>query len=79
MVTEADFNYWTKEDIYPYMDKVLALFGPERLMFGSDWPVCKLAAEYSKVCELVAEYLAKLTDSEQEAIWGKNASIFYKL
>lgn len=79
MVTEADFKNWTKEDIFPYMDKVLALFGPERLMFGSDWPVCKLAAEYSLVCELVADYLEKLTNSEQEAIWGKNASIFYKL
>lgn len=79
MVTEANLKNWKKEDIYPYMDKVLELFGPERLMFGSDWPVCKLAAEYSMVCELVDEYLTKLTHSEQELIWGKNASTFYKL
>jgi L-fuconolactonase len=79
MVTEANLKNWKKEDIYPYMDKVLELFGPERLMFGSDWPVCKLAAEYSMVCELVDEYISKLTHSEQELIWGKNALTFYKL
>lgn len=79
MVTEADLKNWKKEDIYPFIDKVLELFGPERLMFGSDWPVCLLAAEYSVLCDLVADYLAKLTPLEQELIWSKNASTFYKL
>ncbi len=79
MVTEADHRTWTKEDIYPYMDKVLEFFGPERLLFGSDWPVCRLAASYGQVCDLMNGYLGKLTLHEQELIWGKNAALFYKL
>jgi len=79
MVTEVDLNNWKKEDIYPFMDKVLEYFGPERLMFGSDWPVCLLAADYSMVCNLVKEYLDKLSIREQEMIWGRNAALFYNL
>ena len=79
MVTEADHRTWTKEDIYPYMDKVLEFFGPERLLFGSDWPVCRLAASYGQVCDLMNDYLNRLTIHEQELIWGKNASLFYRL
>ncbi|NQV75855.1 MAG: amidohydrolase family protein, partial [Bacteroidetes bacterium] len=79
MVTEADHRTWTKEDIYPYMDKALEFFGPERLLFGSDWPVCRLAASYGQVCDLMNDYLGKLTLHEQELIWGKNAALFYKL
>ena len=79
MVTEADHRTWTKEDIYPYMDKVLEFFGPERLLFGSDWPVCRLAASYGQVCDLMNAYLERLTIHEQELIWGKNAALFYKL
>ena len=79
MVTEADHKTWTKQDIYPYMDKVLEFFGPERLLFGSDWPVCLLAASYGQVCDLMNGYLGKLTLHEQELIWGKNAALFYKL
>ena len=79
MVTEADLKNWKKEDIFPYMDKVFDFFGAERLMFGSDWPVCKLAGEYDVVCGLVDEYLSKLSKREQELVWGKNAEQFYKL
>lgn len=79
MVTEADLKNWRKDDIFPFLDKVMELFGPKRLMFGSDWPVCKLAIEYSELCELVAEYLETLSQTEQELIWGKNAFSFYKL
>lgn len=79
MVTEADHKHWKKEDIYPFMDKVFEYFGPERLMFGSDWPVCLLAADYSMVCGLVKEYLDKLSVTEQEMIWGRNATLFYNL
>ncbi len=79
MITEADLNNWKKEDIFPYMDKVFDFFGAERLMFGSDWPVCKLAGEYDAVCGLVEEYLSKLSTREQELVWGKNAEQFYKL
>ena len=79
MITESDLNNWKKEDIFPYMDKVFDFFGAERLMFGSDWPVCKLAGEYDVVCGLVDEYLSKLSFREQELVWGKNAEQFYKL
>ena len=79
MITEADLKNWEKEDIFPYMDKVFDFFGAERLMFGSDWPVCKLAGEYDAVCGLVEEYLSKLSTREQELVWGKNAEQFYKL
>ena len=79
MITEADLKNWKKEDIFPYMDKAFEFFGAERLMFGSDWPVCKLAGEYNAVCGLVEEYLSKLSIREQELVWGKNAEQFYKL
>lgn len=79
MITEADPKNWKKEDIFPYMDKVFEFFGAERMMFGSDWPVCKLAGEYDAVCGLVEEYLSKLSIKEQEQVWGKNADTFYKL
>jgi L-fuconolactonase len=79
MVTEADHKAWTKEDIYPYMDKALEFFGPDRLLFGSDWPVCQLAASYGQVCDLMNDYLDRLTIHEQELIWGKNATLFYNL
>jgi L-fuconolactonase len=79
MITEADLKSWKREDIFPYMDKVFDFFGAERLMFGSDWPVCKLAGEYDEVCGLVDEYLSKLSIREQELVWGKNAEQFYKL
>lgn len=79
MITEADLKTWRKEDIFPYMDKAFEAFGAERLMFGSDWPVCKLAGEYEVVCELVDEYLSKLSMAEQEMVWGKNAKHFYNL
>jgi len=79
MITEADLKNWKMEDIFPYMDKVFDFFGAERLMFGSDWPVCKLAGDYDQVCGLVEEYLSKLSTREQELVWGKNAEQFYKL
>jgi len=79
MITEADLKNWKKEDIFPYMDKVFEFFGADRLMFGTDWPVCKLAGEYDEVCGLVEEYLSKLSTREQELVWGKNAETFYKL
>lgn len=79
MITEAELKTWTKEDIFPFMDKAFEAFGAERLMFGSDWPVCKLAGEYEVVCGLVDEYLSKLSIAEQEMVWGQNAKHFYNL
>ncbi|TNJ46244.1 amidohydrolase family protein [Tamlana fucoidanivorans] len=79
MITEADFNSWTPEQIYPYMDVVLQAFGPKRILFGSDWPVCLVAGNYSKVKQLVTNFIAPLSSSEHEAIMGKNAVEFYNL
>lgn len=79
MITEADHKNWKKEDIFPYLDQVFKFFGAERLMYGSDWPVCKLAGEYDAVCGLLNDYLVELSLREQEMVWGKNATGFYKL
>ncbi|EAZ79860.1 amidohydrolase family protein [Algoriphagus machipongonensis] len=77
MVTEADWKNWKKEDFNQYMEIALEQFGPKRLMFGSDWPVCKVAAEYEQVFELVDEFTNKLSPSEKAMILGETASNFY--
>jgi len=79
MVTEADWQSWKYEDLEPYLDIVLEAFGPERLMFGSDWPVCLVAAEYGEVIGAVERYISKLSASEQSQIMGSNAIKFYNL
>ncbi len=79
MLTEADLDSWESQDLYVYMDVVLNSFGAGRVMFGSDWPVCKIAAEYSEVCSIMSSYLNKLSDHEQELIWSGNAVNFYEL
>jgi L-fuconolactonase len=79
MVTEADYNTWTKEDLAPYFDTVLQAFGPERLMFGSDWPVCLVATTYSGWFNRVWERIASLSDTERDAILGGTAIRAYKL
>lgn len=79
MVTEADYHTWHPEQIRPYMDHVLESFGPERLMFGSDWPVCLVAGNYQKVKKLVTNHISSLSSSEQEGIMGNNAVKFYNL
>ncbi len=79
MVTEADLIHWKPADLHPYMDIIMNAFGANRVMFGSDWPVCKLAAEYDEVFDITHSYLEKLTLNEQELIWAANAIEFYKL
>jgi len=79
MVTEADWQHWQADDFKPYLDLLFQTFGVERLMFGSDWPVCLLAGSYGKVVELVANYTQKLTALEQKKIFGLNAMRFYGL
>ena len=79
MITEAEFNSWTPEQIMPYMNVVLEAFGPERLMFGSDWPVCLVAGSYVEVKKLVADFISKLSLLEQAKIMGTNAIQFYNL
>ncbi|MGB8475652.1 MAG: amidohydrolase family protein [Candidatus Acidiferrum sp.] len=79
MVTEADWQHWKCDDMRPYLDVVFEAFGPERLMFGSDWPVCLLAASYRQVKELVEGYVKALATSQKENIFGGNAIRFYGL
>jgi L-fuconolactonase len=66
-------------DLRPYYETVLAAFGPDRLLFGSDWPVCTLAAPYGQVCDLYRELTAQLSTAEQEAIFGHTAHRVYRL
>jgi L-fuconolactonase len=79
LVTEADWARWKVEEIAPYLDVVLEAFGPDRLMIGSDWPVCLLAAEYGRAIDLVENHLARLPAAAREAILGGTAARFYGL
>lgn len=79
MITEADFKNWTPEQIHPYMLLTLEAFGPERCMFGSDWPVCLVAGTYPQVIDLTSNFISSLSSAEQAAIMGQNAVDFYNL
>ncbi|MFM8952199.1 MAG: amidohydrolase family protein [Planctomycetaceae bacterium] len=79
MVTEATWRGWKPADFVPCLDVVLAAFGPERLMFGSDWPVCLVAAEYADVVAIVREFFSRTTAGEQARIFGDTAIRFYGL
>ena len=79
LVTEADWLRWKPEDVAPYLDVVFEAFGPERLMFGSDWPVCLLAATYGRVKELLETYVDVHVPQHKESIFGGNAIRFYGL
>jgi L-fuconolactonase len=77
MVTEADWATWKPADLKPYVDVALECFGPERLMFGSDWPVCELAGSYEQVHAAMQELLSGLSPAEQRCIFGDTAQRFY--
>lgn len=79
MVTEADWQGWQPSQFQPYLDVILEVFGPRRLMFGSDWPVSTLAATYGEVAGLVADYAQQFSEDEQAAVWGGTATRFYGL
>ncbi|MGH9741381.1 MAG: amidohydrolase family protein [Candidatus Acidiferrum sp.] len=79
LVTEADWTHWKAEDFRPYLDVVFEAFGPERLMFGSDWPVCLLAAKYGQVKQLIEGYVQNLSAAHKKNIFGGNAIRFYGL
>lgn len=79
MVTEADWNKWQPNDLRPYLDVVFENFSTDKLMFGSDWPVCNLAGDYSKIVKTLEDYMAQLPAQEQQKIWNENAKSFYKL
>jgi L-fucono-1,5-lactonase len=79
MVTEADWKLWRPADFQYYLDVVFDVFGPARLMFGSDWPVCLLAASYGQVVQLVSDYVLANCPAQLENIFGANAARFYNL
>lgn len=79
MVTEADWKHWKTEDFTPYLDVIFEAFGAERLMYGSDWPVCLVAASYQEALGITEQYVSKLSAHEQEMFWGGNATKFYNL
>ena len=79
MVTEADYNKWTPEQIHPYMNTVLEAFGSKRILFGSDWPVCLVAGNYSKIKKLTTDFISEFSQIEQNSIMGNNAIEFYNL
>lgn len=79
MVTEADWQNWKEADFTPYIDIVFEAFGTDRVMYGSDWPVCLVAATYEKQLSIVKNYISKLPDTEGRKIMGGNAARFYKI
>ena len=79
MVTEADQSGWTSADLRPFVDQVVDVFGPERLAFGSDWPLCLLAGSYERVFDAASETLETLSDGERSAVFGGNATEVYRL
>ena len=79
LITEADYQAWTQQEIIPYIDVVLESFGPERILYGSDWPVCLVAGNYGKVLQLAKEFSKKLSNEEQQLFFYKNAQRIYDL
>jgi L-fuconolactonase len=79
IVTEADWKNWTYEEVVPYLDIVFETFGTDRIMFGSDWPVCLVAADYGEVKQIITRYISSFTENEKKKIMGENARKFYKI
>jgi L-fuconolactonase len=79
MITEADHNNWTAQDLTPYVQHILKLFPPERLMFGSDWPVCKLAGSWKQVLAAFTQACGPLPQAQRNKILGETAQDFYGL
>jgi len=79
MVTEADWNSWKPSDLKPYIDVVFESFSTDKLMFGSDWPVCNVASNYAELVQTLESYMTQLPIQEQSKIWFENAANFYNL
>jgi L-fuconolactonase len=79
MVTEADWSNWVTADFTPYLDVIFGAFGPEKVMFGSDWPVCQVAASYHDMVGIVKQYTSTLSANENALFWGGNAAHFYNI
>ena len=79
LVTEADWKNWKPADFLPYLDVVFKAFGPQRILFGSDWPVCTLAGDYADVTRLIEDYARQLSAQELAEVWGGTAERAYNL
>ena len=79
LVTETDWKTWKPSNFKPYLDTALEAFGTQRLMYGSDWPVCLLAASYEEQLQIIQQFIDPLSPAEKKAIMGENAVIFYHL
>ena len=79
MVTEADWRHWKQQDLQPYVDEVLSIFGPSRCLFGSDWPVCLVAADYQSVKRALDDCLSGLSEEERSQIFSTSAIEAYRL
>ena len=79
MITEADWENWKPADLKPYVETALEAFGPDRCMFGSDWPVCELAGSYQQVYEALVEVLGPISADERGQLFGGTAARFYRL
>jgi L-fuconolactonase len=77
LITEGNWKNWRPEDFHPYLDVVFEVFGPDRLLFGSDWPVCLLAGSYRRVKGLIEDYVRDRPQSEKDNLFGGNAERFY--
>lgn len=79
LVTEANWHLWHNSDFKTYVAVVMDTFGIDRVMFGSDWPVCLLAASYDEVCEVLEKNTLALNTEEKNKLWGRNCAAFYNL
>ena len=79
LVTEAAWGQWQPADFRPYLDTALEAFGPDRLLIGSDWPVCRLSASYGETMGLVTDYLRALSETERAKVLGENAARVYRI
>ncbi len=79
MVTEAKWHRWAQDDFIPYLDTIVNLFGTERVLYGSDWPVCTLSASYRETYNIVKKYFDSFSHGEQDNFFGMNAQRFYRL
>jgi L-fuconolactonase len=79
LVTEADWQHWRPGQFVPFLDVAFQSFGPDRLMIGSDWPVCLVAASYARTLQVMKSYLLAQTPESREAVFGGNAQRFWRL
>jgi L-fuconolactonase len=79
LVTEADWRAWRADDLRPYVEEALAIFGAGRCVYGSDWPVCTLAGDYAEVIGALRECIARLSGTERALVLGRNAVELYRL